>query len=87
MRPAFTPHLTSTTSPAPRLQGFEKLREPELLVRVRQVDESLVKEVLESAAEKYAEKFGVPKPDVSIDTKHYLAPPPDGTKGDEGERW
>ncbi|KAL6776928.1 ATPVE1 [Auxenochlorella protothecoides x Auxenochlorella symbiontica] len=68
------------------IQGFEKLREPELLVRVRQVDESLVKEVLESAAEKYAEKFGVPKPDVSIDTKHYLAPPPDGTKGDEGKR-
>ncbi|KAL6776033.1 ATPVE1 [Auxenochlorella protothecoides x Auxenochlorella symbiontica] len=67
------------------IQGFEKLREPELLVRVRQVDESLVKEVLESAAERYAEKVGVPKPDVSIDTKHYLAPPPDGTKDNEGD--
>ncbi|RMZ56878.1 hypothetical protein APUTEX25_002967 [Auxenochlorella protothecoides] len=54
----------------------------ELLI---QVDESLVKEVLESAAERYAEKVGVPKPDVSIDTKHYLAPPPDGTKDNEGD--
>lgn len=63
------------------------MREPKFLVRVRQVDESLVKEVLESAAEKYAKKFDLPRPEASIDTEHFLAPPPDGTKGDEGDRW
>lgn len=65
------------------VQSFGKLGESKMLVRVREADEALVKEVLSAAIDKYAKKNDVPKPEVRIDTNHYLAPPPNGKHSDE----
>lgn len=67
------------------VQSFAKLRESKMLVRVREADEALVKDVLATAADAYAKRYDVAKPEVRIDTKHYLAPPPNGKRGDEAD--
>lgn len=79
--------LTPRTTPSKTTQGFDKLREPKLLVRCRQVDEDLVQSAIKPAVERYKKQAGLAELDVSVDKQHYLAPPPNGKKTEEGNSW
>jgi len=57
------------------VQACLKMRENELLVRCREVDQALVKSVLEPAASEY-KKLTNSNVNLRIDTAHFLAPPP-----------
>ncbi|PRW33682.1 vacuolar ATP synthase subunit E [Chlorella sorokiniana] len=58
------------------VQGLHKLSEPRALVRCRQVDQKLVEQAISAAQSKYAAELGRPAPEVSLDTAHWLPPPP-----------
>eukprot|EP00898_Chlorokybus_atmophyticus_P009076 jgi/Chlat1/916/Chrsp108S01354 len=62
-------------------QGLAKLGEKEVLVRCREMDVQLVKEVLKSAAEDYAKSAKVPVPTVELDSAHLPAPSTSGNHG------
>lgn len=66
------------------LQALHKLREPTALVRVRQCDVMLAKELLEPARKQFAASFGKDAPTLTLDQRDFLAPPPSG-KGDDGD--
>lgn len=59
------------------------------LVRCREADEALVKELLEPARAAYKKAFGSEAPALSVDAGARLAPAPkgDGGAGDEGATW
>lgn len=57
-------------------QALYKLSEPKALVRCRQVDEKLVRDVLPLAQAKYKAEYGADAPGVELDTAHWLPPPP-----------
>ncbi|CAK8539326.1 unnamed protein product [Lathyrus sativus] len=58
------------------IQSLLRLKEPSVLLRCREVDLPLVEDVLESAAQEYAEKANVHVPEVVIDKGVYLPPAP-----------
>ncbi|CAK8539323.1 unnamed protein product [Lathyrus sativus] len=58
------------------IQSLLRLKEPSVLLRCREVDLPLVEDVLESAAQEYAEKANVHVPEVVIDKDVYLPPAP-----------
>ncbi|KAF6264485.1 vacuolar ATP synthase subunit E [Scenedesmus sp. NREL 46B-D3] len=66
------------------VQAMHKLREPTALVRVRQSDLMLAKEVLEPARKQYSASYGKESPTLTLDQRDFLPPPPSG-KGDEGD--
>eukprot|EP00884_Botryococcus_braunii_P012470 jgi/Botrbrau1/21223/Bobra.39_2s0024.1 len=67
------------------VQALYKLSEPATVVRVRQVDLQLIKEVLQTAKDKFQQAYGVPPPELTVDEKTFLAPPPGGKADDEFE--
>lgn len=70
-------------------QGIAKLREPTALVRVRQCDLMLAKEILEPARKQYAATYGKESPTLTLDQRDFLPPPPSGgaDDGDEYSSW
>ncbi|KAI5440017.1 V-type proton ATPase subunit E1, partial [Lathyrus oleraceus] len=58
------------------IQSLLRLKEPSVLLRCREVDLPLVEDVLESAAQEYAEKANVHVPEVVVDKDVYLPPAP-----------
>jgi ATP synthase (E/31 kDa) subunit len=67
-------------------QALDKLGEPKAIVQARQVDIQLVNDSLEAAKAKYTKVYGKEPPEVTVDTKNFLPPPP--TAGSELEsRW
>ncbi|KIY93242.1 V-type H+-transporting ATPase subunit E [Monoraphidium neglectum] len=58
------------------VQALRKLGEPTAVVRVRQVDLALVKELVEPARKAYAAAFGEEAPTITIDSRDFLPPPP-----------
>lgn len=71
------------------MQGLGKLLEPEVVIRVREVDKDLAKEAVEGAKSKFKEAFkGAQAPNISIDSQKYLPPPPsENNHDDEADSW
>lgn len=67
------------------LQALHKLREPTALVRVRQCDLSLAKEIMEPARKQYAASYGSEAPSLTLDQRDFLPPPPAKATADEQE--
>ncbi|KAG1678157.1 hypothetical protein FOA52_016094 [Chlamydomonas sp. UWO 241] len=63
------------------VQAMTKLKEPTAVVKVRQVDLLLVKEVLEPARTSYTKVTGNPAVSLTLDQASFLPPPP--TPGSE----
>ncbi|KAF8072606.1 VHA-E1 [Scenedesmus sp. PABB004] len=66
------------------VQAMRKLGEPTALVRVRQVDLALAKEVLEPARKQFAASYGAEAPSLTLDQRDFLPPPPSGAAADDG---
>ncbi|XP_058778323.1 V-type proton ATPase subunit E-like [Vicia villosa] len=58
------------------IQSLLRLKEPSVLLRCREVDLPLVEDVLESAAQEYAEKANLHVPEIVVDKDVYLPPAP-----------
>ena len=58
------------------LQCLLRLKEPSVLLRCRKDDLHLVENVLDSAAQEYAEKANVDPPEIIVDNQVYLPPGP-----------
>ncbi|XP_004511535.1 V-type proton ATPase subunit E-like [Cicer arietinum] len=58
------------------VQSLVRLKEPSIILRCREEDLHLVEDVLESAAEEYAEKAKVHLPEIVVDKDVYLPPAP-----------
>jgi len=58
------------------IQSLLRLKEPSVLLRCRKEDLHLVEEVLDSAAQEYAEKANVHAPEIVVDKDVYLPPAP-----------
>ncbi|KAK4803192.1 hypothetical protein SAY86_001395 [Trapa natans] len=58
------------------VQSLLRLKEPAVLLRCRKDDVHLVKSVLDSAGEEYAQKANVHLPAIEIDQRVYLPPAP-----------
>ncbi|CAI8584856.1 unnamed protein product [Vicia faba] len=58
------------------IQSLLRLKEPSVLLRCREVDLPLVEDVLESAAQEYAEKANLHVPEILVDKDVYLPPAP-----------
>lgn len=58
------------------IQSLLRLKEPSVLLRCRKEDLHLVEEVLDSAAQEYAEKANVHEPEIVVDKDVYLPPAP-----------
>ncbi|KAG4999039.1 V-type proton ATPase subunit E [Glycine max] len=56
------------------LQCLLRLKEPSVLLRCRKDDLHLVENVLDSAAQEYAEKANVDPPEIIVDNQVYLPP-------------
>lgn len=69
------------------LQAYAKLSEPTVTVKVREADQGLAKEAIESAKSKYKDAFGKDAPSATLDTKNFLAPAGDGKEGEEENSW
>ncbi|KAI8470782.1 MAG: vacuolar ATP synthase subunit E [Monoraphidium minutum] len=65
------------------VQAMHKLGEPTAVVRCRQADLALVKEVADAARKAYAAAYGGEAPTLTVDGRDFLAPPPKGAD-DEG---
>ncbi|KAF7828180.1 V-type proton ATPase subunit E [Senna tora] len=58
------------------VQSLLRLKEPSVLLRCRKHDLHLVEDVLDSAAQEYADKTNVHPPEIIIDKQIYLPPAP-----------
>ncbi|KAL5098774.1 hypothetical protein RYX36_003101 [Vicia faba] len=58
------------------IQSLLRLKEPSVLLRCREVDLPLVEDVLESAAQEYAERANLHVPEILVDKDVYLPPAP-----------
>ncbi|XP_008782694.2 V-type proton ATPase subunit E [Phoenix dactylifera] len=58
------------------VQSLLRLKEPAVLLRCREIDHDLVESILEEAKQEYAEKAEVHPPEITIDERVYLPPPP-----------
>lgn len=64
-------------------QCLQRLKEPAVLLRCREVDRKLVQSVLDDAKRAYAEKAGVAPLAITLDDRVYLPPPPKGVDSHE----
>uniref|UniRef100_A0A0D3D5R6 Uncharacterized protein n=1 Tax=Brassica oleracea var. oleracea TaxID=109376 RepID=A0A0D3D5R6_BRAOL len=53
-----------------------RLKEPSVLLRCREMDNKVVESIIEDAKKHYAEKAKVASPNITIDEKVFLPPPP-----------
>lgn len=67
------------------VQALHKLREPTALVRVRQSDLMLAKEILDPARKQFAASYGTEAPTLTLDQRDFLPPPPAKTTSDDDE--
>lgn len=74
-------HGLCQTSP----QALHKLGEPTALLRVRQCDLSLAKEIMDPARKQYAASYGSEAPTLTLDQRDFLPPPPAKTNSDDDE--
>ncbi|XAR68693.1 hypothetical protein NMG60_11000029 [Bertholletia excelsa] len=58
------------------VQSLQRLKEPAVLLRCREIDVGMVESVLEEARKEYAEKAKVQPPKITIDKIVHLPPPP-----------
>lgn len=58
------------------VQSLLRLKEPSVLLRCREVDVGLVESVLDDAKNEYVDKLNVHPPNITIDSRVYLPPPP-----------
>ncbi|ERN04256.1 V-type proton ATPase subunit E [Amborella trichopoda] len=58
------------------VQGLLRLKEPSILLRCRETDLGLIESVLNDAKEEYSEQANVHAPNIAIDKRVYLPPPP-----------
>ncbi|KAI4315498.1 hypothetical protein L6164_028298 [Bauhinia variegata] len=58
------------------VQSLLRLKEPSVLLRCRKDDLHLVEQVLDSAAQEYADKENVHPPEIIVDKQVYLPPAP-----------
>jgi V-type H+-transporting ATPase subunit E len=66
------------------VQAMRKLGEPAAVVRCRQADLPLVKEVVEPARAQYKTQYGDDAPALTVDSAAFLPPGPSGGKGGSG---
>ena len=71
------------------VQGMNKLREPEVLIRCREVDLDIVKSILPNLPQEYSKKYQSEKmPSVELDESRPLPKPPSAGKStEEFETW
>eukprot|EP00878_Enallax_costatus_P001437 GHUV01001587.1.p1 GENE.GHUV01001587.1~~GHUV01001587.1.p1 ORF type:complete len:237 (+),score=77.33 GHUV01001587.1:148-858(+) len=67
------------------VQALHKLREPTALVRVRQSDLAIAREILDPARKQYAATYGNEAPSLTLDQRDFLPPPPAKTTSDDDE--
>jgi hypothetical protein len=60
------------------MQGMRTIKEKAVVVRVRQVDLMLTKEVLDTARKSYTALFQEEAPSLTLDQATFLPPPPTG---------
>lgn len=53
-----------------------RLKEPSVLLRCREMDKKVVESVIEDAKKQYTDKAKVSSPNITIDDKVFLPPPP-----------
>lgn len=66
------------------VQGMYKLKENAVKVRCREIDVSLVQSLLPRASKLFSEKYGSNAPDVTLDEKNPLPPPPRDVPSSDG---
>lgn len=59
-----------------QFQSLLRLKEPAVLLRCREIDRELVESILGEAKQEYAEKADVHPPEITVDERVYLPPPP-----------
>ncbi len=69
------------------MQAMHKLDEKAALVRCRQADASMVKEVMEPARKQYTAVYGAEAPTLTLDQESYLPPAPTRDDAPEGTTW
>ena len=69
------------------VQAFAKLQEPTVVVKVRQADQSLAKDAIEAAGNKFKDAFGKDGPSATLDSKNFLPPAGDGKEGEGESSW
>lgn len=62
------------------MQALRKLGEKTAIVRCRQVDLILVKEIMDSARKNYQALFQEEAPALTLDQQTFLPPPPSGNE-------
>ena len=58
-----------------------------MTVKVREADQGLAKDAIESAKSKFKDAFGKDAPSATLDTKTFLPPAGDGKEGEEENSW
>nr|KYP68269.1 V-type proton ATPase subunit E2 [Cajanus cajan] len=58
------------------VQGLLRLREPSVLIRCREGDRKIVESLLEEVKKEYTEKSKVQAPNITLDDRVFLPPPP-----------
>ena len=71
----------------PMLQAMRALKEPAILVRCRQVDLVMVRELLEPARKQFASQHKEDAPLLTLDQSSFLPPPPQTGKEEGETRW
>ena len=69
------------------MQAFAKLSESQVTVKVREADQGLAKEAIESARSKYKDAFKKDGPTASVDTRNFLPAGPTGNEGEAESSW
>jgi V-type H+-transporting ATPase subunit E len=77
--------LQTSLYPVVVWQAMHKLREPTALVRVRQCDLMIAKELLEPARKQYTAVYGSEAPTLTIDQRNFLPPPPSKDLADDAD--
>lgn len=62
------------------VQAMRKLKEPSAVIKVRQVDLLLAKEIIEPARKQYTSLFQADAPALTLDQNNFLPPPPTGNE-------
>lgn len=78
---------TLVAQPCGGMQAFAKLSEDKVTVKVREADQGLAKEAIESARSKYKDAFSRDGPTANVDTQTFLPAGPTGKEGEAESSW
>ncbi|KAL0656168.1 hypothetical protein Bca4012_076752 [Brassica carinata] len=68
--------VSNNRTPTKSSPDLLRLKEPSVLLRCREMDNKVVESIIEDAKKHYAEKAKVASPNITIDEKVFLPPPP-----------